>query len=178
MYIIRYGGKNNKVIWKLSNYLRYFPKKKIIFFKNFEGAQAPLGHQVAPPLAKGRCRSHEFALSHLWEKRLPPLPYKHWPLYQSYVVLHMIGLCAFLVYLFFIWFHNIFNNYHAIYFMLDKSLTWLGREIHYGSMQRIWKMVVFYVSFVKKSFLGVFQGLNHICLGLEAVILKFVYKYL
>ena len=49
MYIIRYGGKNNKIIWKLSNYLRYFPKK-IIFFKNFGGAQAPLGHQMAPPL--------------------------------------------------------------------------------------------------------------------------------
>ena len=39
MYIIRYRGKNNKVIWKLSNYLRYFPKK-IIFLKNLGGAQA------------------------------------------------------------------------------------------------------------------------------------------
>ena len=29
MYIIRYGGQNDKVIWKLSNYLRYFQKKKI-----------------------------------------------------------------------------------------------------------------------------------------------------
>ena len=33
MYIIRYRGKNNKIIWKLSNYLRYFPKKKLFFSK-------------------------------------------------------------------------------------------------------------------------------------------------
>ena len=33
-------GPNNKVIWKLSNYLRYF-KKKIIFFKNFGGPGPP-----------------------------------------------------------------------------------------------------------------------------------------
>ena len=45
------NGQNDKVIWKLSNYLRYFLKKIIIFFKIFGGAQAPLGHQVAPPLA-------------------------------------------------------------------------------------------------------------------------------
>ena len=38
MYIIRFGGQNNKVIWKLSNYLRYFSKKNYF------------GHQVAPPL--------------------------------------------------------------------------------------------------------------------------------
>ena len=42
MYIIRYGGQNDKVIWKLSNYLRYFQKKK----KNSKiwggGARPPL----------------------------------------------------------------------------------------------------------------------------------------
>ena len=39
-------GQNDKVIWKLSNYLRYFPKKNY-FFQKFWGG---LGHQVAPPL--------------------------------------------------------------------------------------------------------------------------------
>ena len=34
----------------LQNFKDIFKKKKIIFFKNFGGAQAPLGHQVALPL--------------------------------------------------------------------------------------------------------------------------------
>ena len=34
-------------------------------------------------------------------------------------------------------------------------------------------MVVFYVNFVKMILLGVFQGLNHICLGSKAVMFKF-----
>ena len=40
MYIIRYGDKNNKVIWKLSNYLRYFSKKNY-FIHKFWGARPP-----------------------------------------------------------------------------------------------------------------------------------------
>ena len=35
----------------LQNFKDIFKKKKNYFFKNFGGAQAPLGHQVALPLA-------------------------------------------------------------------------------------------------------------------------------
>ena len=38
-------------LFKNLQIIRMFSKKEIIFYKKFGGAQAPLGHQVALPLA-------------------------------------------------------------------------------------------------------------------------------
>ena len=49
----------------LQNFKDIFKKKKIIFFKNFGGAQAPLGHQVALSLSVRAFISDLYFLSEL-----------------------------------------------------------------------------------------------------------------
>ena len=54
MYIISYGSQNDKFIWKLSNYLRYFQKKKK--FKNF-------GRDPGPPWSSsGSTTDHNMSI--------------------------------------------------------------------------------------------------------------------
>ena len=62
MYIIKYGDQNNKVIEKLSNYLRYFQKNYLIFSKILGGPSPPWsssGSATGPILSPGLCQCTE-----------------------------------------------------------------------------------------------------------------------